>query len=148
MKTLVQSGETIEFVNAGADIAAGDVVPVGEKFGVAMVDIAGGASGSVMMGGAHELAKDGGALTQGQKVFWDTVAKNVTGTASADAQRVMGHVIAAAAGGDAKAIVKLDPIAKQAATQADSVAADVATLKADFNALLAKLKAAGLMAAS
>lgn len=35
-----------------------------------------------------------------------------------------------------------------AATQADSVAADVATLKTDFNALLAKLKAAGLMAAA
>lgn len=33
-----------------------------------------------------------------------------------------------------------------AATQVDSVAADAATLKTDFNALLAKLKAAGLMA--
>lgn len=36
-------------------------------------------------------------------------------------------------------------VVKQAETQADSVAADVATLKTDFNALLAKLKAAGLM---
>ena len=33
----------------------------------------------------------------------------------------------------------------QAAAQADSVAADVATLVADFNALLAKLRAANLM---
>ena len=33
-----------------------------------------------------------------------------------------------------------------AAAQADSVAADVATLVADFNALLAKLRTAGLMA--
>ena len=32
-----------------------------------------------------------------------------------------------------------------AAAQVDSVATDVATLKTDFNALLAKLKAAGLM---
>jgi len=32
--------------------------------------------------------------------------------------------------------------------QAASVAADVATLKTDFNALLTKLKAAGLMASS
>lgn len=37
---------------------------------------------------------------------------------------------------------------KQAAHQADSVAADVATMKTDFNALLAKLQAAGVMAAS
>lgn len=36
----------------------------------------------------------------------------------------------------------------QAATQADSVATDVTTLVSDFNSLLAKLKAAGLMASS
>lgn len=35
---------------------------------------------------------------------------------------------------------------KQAATQADSTATDVAGLVTDFNALLSKLKAAGLMA--
>lgn len=37
-------------------------------------------------------------------------------------------------------------VVKKAATQADSVAADVPTLVTDFNALLAKLKAAGIMA--
>ena len=36
----------------------------------------------------------------------------------------------------------------QAANQADSVAEDVSTLVPDFNGLLAKLKAAGLMASS
>lgn len=35
---------------------------------------------------------------------------------------------------------------KQAATQADSTATDVATLVADFNSLLTKLKAAGILA--
>lgn len=35
---------------------------------------------------------------------------------------------------------------KQAETQADSVASDAPGLVADFNALLAKLKAAGIMA--
>ena len=35
----------------------------------------------------------------------------------------------------------------QAENQADSTASTVATLKEDFNALLAKLKAAGIMAA-
>ncbi|EHP9877581.1 hypothetical protein K5Y72_003025 [Escherichia coli] len=34
---------------------------------------------------------------------------------------------------------------KKAQTQADSVASDVSTLVNDFNALLAKLKAAGIM---
>jgi len=39
-------------------------------------------------------------------------------------------------------------VVKQAAVQADSVATDAAGLVTDFNALLAKLKAAGLMASS
>ncbi|MBA5849793.1 MULTISPECIES: head fiber protein [Bacillota] len=37
-------------------------------------------------------------------------------------------------------------LVKMAANQADSIAEDTATLVTDFNALLAKLKAAGLMA--
>lgn len=40
------------------------------------------------------------------------------------------------------------PTVPQAANQADSVAEDVTTLVSDFNGLLAKLKAAGLMASS
>ncbi|OSB17036.1 hypothetical protein B2H94_12715 [Clostridium sporogenes] len=38
-------------------------------------------------------------------------------------------------------------LVKMAANQADSIAEDTATLVTDFNTLLAKLKAAGLMAA-
>ena len=38
-------------------------------------------------------------------------------------------------------------VVPQAANQADSVATDVPTLVSDFNGLLAKLKAAGLMTA-
>jgi len=37
-------------------------------------------------------------------------------------------------------------IVKQSVAQADSVAADVPTLVADFNALLAKLRVAGILA--
>jgi hypothetical protein len=40
------------------------------------------------------------------------------------------------------------PAAPQVATQAASSAADVATLKTDFNALLTKLKAGGVMASA
>ena len=37
-------------------------------------------------------------------------------------------------------------IVKQAVAQADSTATDIAGLKADFNALLAKLRTAGILA--
>ena len=48
-----------------------------------------------------------------------------------------------------KARDQINPLLQQlpkAAAQPDSTAADIATLKADFNALLAKLRAAGLLA--
>lgn len=57
---------------------------------------------------------------------------------------VIGGVLEIAEGGQ---IVGLPPSPSSAAFQADSVATTVAELVSDFNALLAKLKAAGLMAA-
>ena len=50
-------------------------------------------------------------------------------------------------GGEGQLILGGQPIAP-AAHQADSTATTIADLKTDFNALLAKLKAAGLMAGS
>lgn len=49
-------------------------------------------------------------------------------------------------GGDIAAAIAAALAAKTAAVQANSTATDVAGLVTDFNALLAKLKAVGLMA--
>jgi hypothetical protein len=48
----------------------------------------------------------------------------------------------------ADGVTPLVPLATPAAPQADSTATDVTGLKADFNALLAKLRTAGLMRTS
>lgn len=80
-------------------------------------------------------------------------------------EETLGGVKAAAAGEDDTVEVKIGEdgklyaptyptdatesvsgLVKKAANQADSIAEDTATLVTDFNALLAKLKAAGLMA--
>lgn len=52
------------------------------------------------------------------------------------------------ASGTLVAVANPDAPLKPAAAQADSAASDVAGLKTDFNALLAKLRAAGLLANS
>ena len=49
---------------------------------------------------------------------------------------------------DGVAVTPLSAESNQMPVQAASVAADVATLKTDFNALLTKLKNAGLMASA
>ena len=50
------------------------------------------------------------------------------------------------AGGVPAATATTAGVVKQAAVQADSVATDVAGLVTDFNALLAKLRTAGILA--
>ena len=61
-----------------------------------------------------------------------------------------GDTVVAKIGSDRKLYVPTYPVVREipvAANQADSTATDAAGLVTDFNALLAKLKAAGLMAA-
>jgi len=75
------------------------------------------------------------------------IAQRLHGFPSTQAKELQKLFEAAAAGsGAAAATTSTLGVVKQAADQTDSVAADVATLVTDFNALLAKLKAAGLMA--
>lgn len=74
------SGDTIDYVNlTGAVIACGAVVILGlMQLGIALVSIAIGAVGSVMKEGVFELPKNtSDAITQGQKLWWDNVAKEV-----------------------------------------------------------------------
>lgn len=86
------------------------------------------------------------AFTKGDKAYWDAANNRLTTvgtdgflagvvTEAKDANNVIWFVF-----------VPNQPAFKQASTQADSVAADVAGVVADLNALLAKLKAANLMA--
>ncbi|MCC6824009.1 MAG: DUF2190 family protein [Verrucomicrobia subdivision 3 bacterium] len=71
----VQPGEVIEFTNSGSAIAAGDVVRIGKILGVALVDIANGATGSVQITGVFTVAKVSGAvIAQGENLTWDASA--------------------------------------------------------------------------
>ncbi len=88
------------------------------------------------------------AFAKGDKVYWDDANKRFTTvptdgifagvvTAAKDVNNVIWFVF-----------VPQQNIFVQAAAQADSVALDVAGIVTDFNTLLAKLRAAGLMASS
>lgn len=71
----VSQGEVIQFVNSGSAISSGDVVVVGECLGVALVDIANGATGSVAMRGVFTVPKVTAAvIAQGESLTWDVSA--------------------------------------------------------------------------
>lgn len=86
-------------------------------------------------------------MAVGADIYWDAVNKRFTEVAAGN--RYAGRVTAAK---DANNVIwfKLADQAgdtmKQAAAQADSVATDVAGVVADFNALLANLRTAGIVA--
>ena len=72
----VQAGDIINWVNgSGSAISSGDVVAMGQVLGVALVDIANGASGAVGFKGVYTVAKVSAAvIAQGESLSWDKSA--------------------------------------------------------------------------
>lgn len=72
-----QPGEVIDWTNAtGTAVDSGAVVRVGNILGVALVDIANGASGSVQIQGVFRVPKVSAAvIAQGESLTWDASAR-------------------------------------------------------------------------
>lgn len=78
--TYKHPGEVMDWENGtSADVSVGDVIPLGTFCGVASVDIADGETGSVVLSGVYEIAAvNNAAFTQGDMIYFDTVAKKAT----------------------------------------------------------------------
>lgn len=92
-----KNGAVIDWVNgSGSAVAAGDVVPVGNLIGIAVADIANGASGVLEVTGAWILpAVNNAAFAAGDLLYWDATAKKATKTEAGNA--VLGVCLAAKA---------------------------------------------------
>lgn len=81
-RLVVQSGDIIT-LTASRAVTAGQGMLQGATFGVALNDVANGATGEFMLEGVHTLPKVGAqAQAEGVAVFWDNVAFNVTTTSA------------------------------------------------------------------
>jgi predicted RecA/RadA family phage recombinase len=69
----IQKGDTLKYTNGtGSDIASGDIVKINSLVGVALVDIADGASGAVATEGVYQVdATSSAAISQGAAVYFD-----------------------------------------------------------------------------
>ena len=76
----VQPGKVLDYVNTtGAAVRSGDVVVAGALLGVALVDIADGATGSVSIDGVYVVPKvAGAAVGQGVAVVFKANSKAFT----------------------------------------------------------------------
>lgn len=176
-----EEGCVLQYTNAtGTAIATGDVVIIGALAGVALVNIADTATGSVRIDGVFEVAKTTGtAYSQGDELFWNVGTAKATKTAT---DKPLGVAFEAALSGDTTCLVKLAGGGNAVATAATvaalvdnsggaaadgtiaaitltepanlaaqtvingQLAAAVKELATTLNAVIASLKAAGLMA--
>lgn len=108
MKNFVQKGENIT-LTAPRALTSGAGFLVGALFAVASADAANGTTVVGVTIGVFDLPKATGAVTAGQKLYWDNTAFNVT--TSASGTTLIGVATKAAASGDATARVRLGIVA-------------------------------------
>lgn len=79
----IQEGRVITYENAGESVMSGQLVKIGDIFGVAGVDIPQNASGAVELEGVFEVPSElSGEVQQGTKLYYKSDTKKVTETGS------------------------------------------------------------------
>ena len=106
MKTFIQSGDTLT-LTAPYAVSSGGGALVGSIFGIAVSDVASGASGEFAVEGVFTVAKTSAlAISVGDLLYWDDTNKCVNKTSSA--QKLVGTAVSAAANPSSTVSVRLN----------------------------------------
>ena len=107
-KNYVQEGDVIDYANAsGSTITSGTPVLIGARLGVALADIANGATGSVQVEGVFTVTKLGtDTVAAGALLYWDNTNKRLTTTASGNT--LAGFAVAVAGSGVTTVNIKIN----------------------------------------
>ncbi len=110
MKNYVQDGNVIDYI-AGSAISSGDIVVIGPMIGMAVDDIANGATGPVIIEGVVDMPKNTAtAMAVGTTPYWDISATELAaGTAATGDVDNALVVVEAALAADTTVKVKLTP---------------------------------------
>jgi len=111
-KNYVSDGNVINWTNGtGSAVSSGDVVATGHCIGVALVDIADGATGSVAVEGVFTVPKVSAAVfTQGEKLIWDASASAFDDSAATPATGdITGGAVAWIAGANTETTCTVKP---------------------------------------
>lgn len=105
-KNSIQEGEVLQ-LTAPYQRNSGQGALIGTLFGVALVDVANGASANFATEGVWELTKNSAeAWTEGAKVYWDNTNKQCTTTVGSNT--LIGCAAAAAANPSSVGRVRLN----------------------------------------
>jgi len=79
----IAEGKVLRWENGtGLLVKSGDVVPIKDKIGVALVDIHHGSFGSIAVEEVFEVSKGNDSFEMGQKVYWNTDSSCIVSTSS------------------------------------------------------------------
>jgi len=115
-------------------VTGGDVVVQGNLVGIATRDIAANILGSIQVEGVYTFPKATGALTAGQKVYWDSANSNVSRLSGVGP--LVGRVVTAVASGATTVNVLLTPDAHKSlaySSEAASTAVSNDTAETNFD---------------
>lgn len=103
----VKDGDVLDYQNGGTAIAAGAVVLVGKRIGVALSAIAANAIGPLGMVGVWNISKaSADVVAQGDLLYWDNTNGRLTTSASGNTQA--GFADAAAGNGATTVNIKIN----------------------------------------
>ncbi|MBZ4194568.1 MAG: DUF2190 family protein [Candidatus Contendobacter sp.] len=138
----VQDGDIVTYTNASTAILSGALVPLVNRAGIALVDIAGGASGSVQVEGIFTVPKTTGASwTIGQALYVDDLTGKATVVASDNVPA--GFAAADATSGAATGNIALGGNLASGNPVATVVAAVAGTLTGTVDGTIADIAASG-----
>ena len=100
-----QKGDSIDYTPE-ANVAAGDVVFLGDLVGVAKLDIKAGELGALALSGVYRVVKGSETAEAGAPVYWNSESGQATFTQGSNKR--MGTLVADAATDDAVCLVKIN----------------------------------------
>ncbi|MFA6717403.1 MAG: DUF2190 family protein [Victivallaceae bacterium] len=123
----IQRGHSIDYTPE-ADVAAGDVVIIGDLVGIAKLDIKAGTLGALALVGVFDIPKATGentAIAAGAIMFWDAENSQVTTTAGDN--KYLGKIITASTNDDTHARVIINVSRDVPISAADAITDPAAT---------------------
>lgn len=105
MKNQICEGKVLDYTVADTAVKSGDIVIVEDMAGVAVTDGEVDETIAVNVEGVYSLPKNGAAIPQGKKVYYNATDKNIV--AAATGNTFIGYAWNAATAGDKTINVKL-----------------------------------------
>ena len=104
----IQEGNVLTFTAPSGGVTSGQGVLIGDTFGIVLADADEGDECEVGTVGVYTIDKATDAMIEGEKLWWDDSAKNVTTTSASNTLAGVCVTLGGAASGDTEVDIRLN----------------------------------------